>query len=308
MTEWIRPRGHDVAVLFSRRSRDAYAAEATARGETYTFTDAWGVPRTWLKGEYAYLAPNAASLLLARCNLKHDVCRGSGLDRGAAGRLPRPAHSQRRAISRAETIARIERWLRGPGRRLIVTGKTNLPPRLLGLKSCTPTAVTGYTGWRWLAGLALRRRRVGEALCQRLSGPRGAEGRAGARAAACSPTWSSCTGDLSDAAHGHRDRARVRPSSLTDRTVYIANQVFELIGGMLQAHLNVEAVRHWANADALGRHAAVLPAATDAARSGWALCGRPGCARSAPTTACCRSATTCTACATTPSSTTRSRT
>lgn len=73
MTGWIGPRGHDVAVLFSRRSRDAYAAEAAARGETYTFTDAWGRPRTWLKGEYAYLAPNAAGVLLVRSNLKHDV-------------------------------------------------------------------------------------------------------------------------------------------------------------------------------------------------------------------------------------------
>ena len=27
----------------------------------------------------------------------------------------------------------------------------------------------------------------------------------------------------------------------------MANQVLELVGGMLQAHLNVEAVRHWAN-------------------------------------------------------------
>ncbi len=33
---------------------------------------------------------------------------------------------------------------------------------------------------------------------------------------------------------------------------------------MMQAHLNVEAVRHWANAAALGRHAAVLPAPADA--------------------------------------------
>lgn len=36
--------------------------------------------------------------------------------------------------------------------RLIVTGKTNLPLRLLGLFSSTPTAVKGYTGWRWLPG------------------------------------------------------------------------------------------------------------------------------------------------------------
>ena len=40
MHEWIRPRGHGVAVLFSKRSRDAYAAEARSLGQTYTFTDA----------------------------------------------------------------------------------------------------------------------------------------------------------------------------------------------------------------------------------------------------------------------------
>lgn len=66
-------RGHDIAVVVSRHSRDRYAEEAAARGQTYTFTDAWQRPKTWVKGEYAYLAPNAASLLLARCNLKHDV-------------------------------------------------------------------------------------------------------------------------------------------------------------------------------------------------------------------------------------------
>ena len=87
MHEWIRPRGHDVAVLWSRRSRDAYAAEATALGETYTFTDAWGRTRTWLKGEYAYLAPNAASVLLARCNLKHDVVEEGEQSAGHGGVL-----------------------------------------------------------------------------------------------------------------------------------------------------------------------------------------------------------------------------
>ena len=78
---------HDIIVLFSGRSRDAYAAEAAARGETYTFTDAWGLPRTWVKGEYAYLAPNAASLLLARCNLKHHLVEEAALDDGAASRV-----------------------------------------------------------------------------------------------------------------------------------------------------------------------------------------------------------------------------
>ena len=34
----------------------------------------------------------------------------------------------------------------------------------------------------------------------------------------------------------------------TAQTLFVANQVFEMIGGMLQAHLNVEAVRHFTNA------------------------------------------------------------
>src|SRR6266704_2276976 len=139
----MSPRGHEIAVVFSRRSRDAYAAAAASRGETYTFTDAWGRPRTWLKGEYAYLAPNAASLLLARCNLKHDVVEEADLhDDCLAGYrallIPNAGHLS------PVTIERIERWLAsGPDRRLIVTGKTNLPPRLLGLTSCAPATVTG---------------------------------------------------------------------------------------------------------------------------------------------------------------------
>ena len=55
------------------------------------------------------------------------------------------------------------------------------------------------------------------------------------------------SGDLSDATTAAV--AELGPGIvLTDKTVYVANQVFELIGGMMQAHLNVEAVRHWANA------------------------------------------------------------
>src|SRR5471032_3635831 len=99
-----------IAVLFSNRSRAAYAVEAADRKETYTFTDAWGRPRTWLKGEYAYLAPNAASLLLARCNLKHDVVEEDDLDDGRLAGIralvvPNAAH-----LAKA-TIDRIERWL-----------------------------------------------------------------------------------------------------------------------------------------------------------------------------------------------------
>jgi hypothetical protein len=123
---------NDIIMLFSGRSRDAYAAEAIARGETYTFTDAWGLPRTWVKGEYAYLAPNAAGLLLARCNLKHHQVEEAELDEARLDRC-RALLVANAAHLAPETIARIERWLGGSERRLIVTGKTNLPPSLLGL-------------------------------------------------------------------------------------------------------------------------------------------------------------------------------
>src|SRR5579864_9368228 len=140
-----------IAVLFSNRSRAAYAAEAAHRKETYSFTDAWGLPRTWLKGEYAYLAPNAARLLLSRCNLKHDLIEEAGLTEQRLSGLralliPNACHLA------SETITRIERWLAAGNRRLIVTGKTNLPPAMLGLKSYASARVEGFTGWRWLPG------------------------------------------------------------------------------------------------------------------------------------------------------------
>jgi len=242
--EWIRPRGHDVAVLFSRRSRDAYAAEATARGETYTFTDAWGRPRTWLKGEYAYLAPAAASVLLGRCNLKHDVIEEADLDEDRLGEyravlVPNAAHLA------SETIERIERWLRGADRRLIVTGKTNIPPFLLGLTACTPAAVTGYTGWRWRPGSSFANAAWESLYVSGFAGHavQRVEAAPGSRVLA---DLVELTGDLTSAATA--TATTMSPAIvLTDRTAYVANQVLELVGGMLQAHLNVEAVRHWAN-------------------------------------------------------------
>jgi hypothetical protein len=231
-------------VLFSRRSREAYAAEATARGETYTFTDAWKRPRTWLKGEYAYLAPNGASVLLARCNLKHDLVEEADLgnERLAGYRallVPNAAHLA------AETIERIERWLRGADHRLIVTGKTNLPPHLLGLTASTPRAVAGYTGWRWRPGSPFANPAWESLYVSGYVGhpvPR-VEPAPGSRVLA---DLVELTGDMTSAATA--TATTLGPGIvLADRTVYVTNQVLELVGGMLQAHLNVEPVRHWAN-------------------------------------------------------------
>lgn len=244
MNNWIRPRGHDVAVLFSERSRKAYVDEARTKAQTYTFTDAWGRPRTWLKGEYAYLAPNAASLLLARCNLKHDLIEESDLDKARMDGL-RMLLVPNAAKLAAGTIGQIERWLGSEGRRLMVTGRTNLPPTVLGLASLEPTPLRGYSGWRWRPGSPF----ANEAWERfYVSGYMGHDAHRvapvpGSRVLA---ELLEFTGDLTDASTA--TATPVGPAIVaTDRTVYVANQVFELIGGMLQAHLNVEAVRHWSN-------------------------------------------------------------
>src|SRR5262249_1655918 len=109
------------------------------------------MPRAWLKGEYAYLAPNAARLLLSRCNLKHDMIEETGLtqERLASLRallIPNAGHL------RPQTIACIHHWLAVGDPTLTVTGKTHLPPSLLGLASSALAPVEGFTGWRWRPG------------------------------------------------------------------------------------------------------------------------------------------------------------
>jgi hypothetical protein len=234
-----------IAVLFSNRSRAAYAAEAAHRKETYTFTDAWGLPRTWLKGEYAYLAPNAARLLLSRCNVKHELIEEAALtdERLADLRallVPNAAHLT------DETHARIERWLAAGDRRLIVTGKTNLPPRLLGLKSCKAAPAAGYTGWRWLPGSPFANENWESLYVSSYKAftVQKIEPAAGSKVLA---TMVELTGDLENASTAAA--SDIGPAIVTtDKTIFVANQVFEMIGGMMQAHLNVEAVRHFTNA------------------------------------------------------------
>lgn len=104
----------------------------------------------------------------------------------------------------------------------------------------------GFTGRRWLAGSPFAND-AWESLY--VSGYRGhpvqcIEAAPGSRVFA---ELVELTGDLSSAATA--STCDLGPGIvLTDKTVVVADQVFELIGGMLQAHLNVEAVRHWANA------------------------------------------------------------
>ena len=169
---------HDIIVLFSGRSRDAYAAEATARGETYTFTDAWGLPRTWVKGEYAYLAPNAAGLLLARCNLKHHLVEEAALDAARLARCRALLDCQRRPPRARDHRAhrRLAGRRRPPPDRQRQDQPAAAPARPALLRA---RAGAGLYRLALAGRLAVRRRRLGAALRQRLQGPSGTPHRAG---------------------------------------------------------------------------------------------------------------------------------
>ena len=169
-----------IAVLFSETSRAAYAVEAHARKETYTFTDAWGMPRTWLKNEYAYLAPNAARLLLSRCNLKHELIEEAALTEEKLAGTACAADPQCR--SSGGTDHRAHRALaRGGGsppdrNRQDQPAATSAGPQIV-----LPRRGQGLHRLALAARLAFRQRRLGKALCQQLPQLHRAEGGADRR-------------------------------------------------------------------------------------------------------------------------------
>ena len=234
----------NVAILFSERSRREYAARAQREGQTYRFTDARGHEREWLKGEYAYLAPNALSSILHRYALKHDVVDedelGEHLGHYRALFVPNGGNLAE------EEIARIADWSAQAPNVLVVSGKTNLPPALLGLARREEHRPEGYTGWRWAQDSPFGDRGDWEE-CY-VSGYRGytcAVAEAAAGAAALADLY-EFDGDLSSVETATTRRIG-HAIVATERTLYIANQVFEYLGGIMQAHINVEDVRLWSN-------------------------------------------------------------
>ncbi len=244
----MNPSSHirqPLAVLMSENSRRHYSKTAASQGKTYSFIDAWGNPKKWLVGEYAYLAPNAASVVMNRLNIKHDLVAETSLGRmGLKGYrglvIPNAAQLSE------ETIEEVERWFKSGDGSLFVTGKTNLPCRLLGLEDRKEVYPDGFTGWRWLTGTPFSDLRAWEQ--DNITGYEGfAANRVTARIGShVLADLYEYTGELSCA--DTATKRRIGPAVvMTDRTVYVANQVFEFLGGMMQGHLNIEPIRYWAN-------------------------------------------------------------
>ena len=236
----------NAAVLVSDRSLGHYVNQAQSRGETYAFTDARGRERHWLKGEYAYLAVNATSTLLHRYNIKHDHLREE--DGLSAGDLDA---YQTLFVPNAEclatsTIETIRHWLCQPGVRLIVTGKTNLPNEMLGLSRRVPFTPAGYTGWCWTPASAFSDTEAWEPFyVTSYAGYTAEQVQATADAIVLAELY-EFTGDLRSSLTANT-KLIGDGIILTEKTLYVANQFLEFFGGLLQGHVNLEAIRHWYN-------------------------------------------------------------
>ena len=229
----------------SEKSHEHYAKIAASQDKTYSFIDAWGNPKTWLVGEYAYLAPNAASVVMNRLNIKHDLIMETALCRmGLKGYralvIPNAAQLSE------ETIEEIQRWFNESDGCLFVTGKTNLPCHLLGLENREEVYPNGFTGWRWSPGTPFSDLRAWEE--DTITSYEGfAANRVVVRPRSrVLADLFEYTGELSCADTAVK-RCIGPAVVMTDRTVYVTNQVFEFLGGMMQGHLNTEPIRYWAN-------------------------------------------------------------
>ena len=234
----------NIALLKSESSRQLYVQEALDRNQIYEFTDAWGEPARWLKREYAYLAPNAASAFLNRLNLKHDTVDEEELRES----IPKYQTLVIPNAARLEesTRSRIRDRLQDPDFFLMVTGRTNLPHALLGLERSRLERLQGYSGWGWTDDSPFSDASTWEDLY--VSGARGGsvhrvEAAAGSQVPA---GLYEISGDLRDASTATRSRLG-DGIVLTGNTLYVANQVFEFLGGVLQAHLYVDEIRNWNN-------------------------------------------------------------
>lgn len=234
----------NIGILWSERTRRANAEEAQRAGAVYTFEDAWGKEKSWLKGQYAYLAPSTVSACLNRFNLKHSFIGDDGLADLLAEVsllfLP-SAHSLTSAA-----IGAISSWLEREDTFLCVTGPTNLPAELLGLKGLEVRQTEGYTAWQWRSDSPFGDPTMWEEWY--ISGFKGfttciAEPAADAVVLA---DLLEIGADLSGPETATRERVGAGIVR-TDKSLFVANALFEYMGGVWQAHLNAEEVRRWFN-------------------------------------------------------------
>ena len=234
----------NIAILWSENTRKTNAEKAIQAEATYKFTDAWGNRKTWLQGQHAYLAPSTLSTALNRFNLKHDFIDDAQLESTLAHYDTLFLPSARWLTDAG--IAAIEGWLQTEDHFLCVSGPTNLPPALLGLEALEIIQPAGYTAWQWSDESHFGDQTKWET--HYVSGYKGY--------ATCQVTPAADSTVLAEQFEVRGDLTSAETATFpslgpaivqTPQTLFVANALFEYLGGVFQAHLNNEDVRQWFN-------------------------------------------------------------
>lgn len=222
----------NVAVLYSESSRLAHVEEARRQDALYRFRGSGSVLH-WVQGEHAYLAVNGLISLLRRLAVRFDLFQEEKVSLETCKDYDLIFIPNAKSLE-ARTVG-ILREVSAGNTKLVVSGATNLPDDLLGIRGKTPSVTQGFVG---LQGLPF------------------------SRTAPCLVSPANYTVFLAKAAPGATSLAslwefqncndpkamRTRELGgdgiiLSDRALFFPFPIFEFIGGLLQGHLDIEPVR-----------------------------------------------------------------
>ena len=218
-----------VGILYSQSSHSWLKTMAEQSGSIFTFEGTTGRVR-WLKGEYAYLAPNGAASVLRRLCIKFDWLRDEEVTGPFALRRYHTLIVPHAVALSDEVRKAVIAWV-DEGGYLLVSGRTDIPKELLGISKIEWYQPQGYTSIEYKGS-------------QMIAGYRGytvglGEPAPGSEVLASAYETKSL-GKGTDFEEYHPLGPAVIKSG---KVIYITLPFFETIGAMLQGHVNFEEIR-----------------------------------------------------------------
>ena len=218
-----------LGILYSQSSHSWLKKMAEQSGSIFSFEGATGTVR-WLKGEYAYLAPNGAASLLRRLCIKFDWLKDEEITEPFVLRRYHTLIVPHAVALSDEARKALVTWV-DQGGYLLVSGRTDIPKELLGVSDLEWYQPQGYSsveykGHQMIAGYRGYTLGLGEPAS-------GSEVLASAY-----ETKSSGRGTDIEGYHP------LGPAVIkSGKVIYITLPLFETIGAILEGHVNFEEIR-----------------------------------------------------------------
>jgi len=218
-----------IGVLYSNTSLNACVQMAIRSNAIYNFEGSTGTVR-WLKGEYAYLAPNGAASLLRRLCIKFEWLKDEEITNPF---VLRGYHTLivPHAVALSDDVSKaLMEWV-DQGGYLLVTGRTNIPEELLGVSNLKWYQPQGYTSIEYNGS-------------QIIAGCRGYTAGLGKPTSGSEVLASAYETKSSGKGIDVEGYQPLGPAVIkSGKVIYIGLPLFETIGAMLQGHVNFEEIR-----------------------------------------------------------------